>query len=102
MFYVCAGHVIFSHSNRSHDRCFISHNAQKSASKYTVDNAQVACKQPVSLPTGHTVADRSSGLPPDAHSTVRTLKSELLLRSVPGTRIEMSPPYTSHALNPIV
>ena len=28
---------------------------------------------------------------------LRALKSELLLRSIPGTRIEKSPAYTSHA-----
>ena len=37
------------------------HNAQKS------DNAQVACEQPVSLTTGHVVADSCSGLSPDTH-----------------------------------
>ena len=51
---ISAGHVTFSQSNPSnqpHDRRFISHN---------LDNAQVACKQPVSLPTGRVVADSGS------------------------------------------
>ena len=53
-------------SNRSRDHRFVLHNAQKSV--HYLDNAQVACKQPVSLPTGCVVADSGSRLPPDAHS----------------------------------
>ena len=66
---VSAGHVTFSESdtsNQSHDRRFISLDAQKSA--HYLHSAQVACKQPVPLPTGGVVADSNSRLPPDAHS----------------------------------
>ena len=41
-------------------------HVQKGA--HYLDNAQVACKQHVSLPTGRAVAGRGSGLPPDVHS----------------------------------
>ena len=63
--------MTLSQSDPSHDRCFISHNAEKSV--HYLDIAQVVCTQSVSLPTGHMVAD--SG-PPDAHSACAVAPSK--------------------------
>ena len=57
------GHVTISQSDPSN----LSHARRFNAQKVCI-NAQVACKQPVSLPTGRLLADSGSGLPPDAHT----------------------------------